>query len=197
VDHEAAYTRDVSADLLNLIATLLNILAIVILVRVLLSWIPGINARNPLVRLIKAIADPIIAPFRGLLPTFAGMLDLAPLLAIVVIEALAQVFSALAYNYGLPLGFVIVSAVEQLVLTLIIIVCIIVLLRLVISLFHADPWHPVTMGIREMSRPFVRPFTGMVSRRSAVDMAALFAFIGYLILYFIAQAALNQLALHI
>ena len=186
-----------SADLLNLIATLLNILALIILVRVFLSWIPGINQRNPLVVLIKAIADPIIAPFRGMLPTFAGMLDLSPIVAIVLLEALAQVFTSLAYDYGLPLGFVVVSAVEQVILTLIIIVCVIVLIRLVISLFHADPWHPMTMAIREMSRPFVRPFTGMVSRGAAVDMAALFAFIAYLILYFIAQAALNQLALHL
>ncbi len=83
---------------------------------------------------------------------------------------------------------------EQLVLTLIIIVCIIVLLRLVISLFHADPWHPLTMAIREMSRPFIRPFTGMVNRSASVDMASLLAFVAYLILYFVAQAALNQLA---
>jgi uncharacterized protein YggT (Ycf19 family) len=69
-----------------------------------------------------------------------------------------------------------------------------VLLRLVISLFHADPWHPMTMAIREMSRPFVRPFTGMMSRSVSVDTASLFAFIAYLILYFVAQAALNQLA---
>jgi YggT family protein len=187
-----AYTRGVSV--LNLIATVLNILALIVLVRVLLSWFPNINPHNPLVVVIRAIADPIIAPFRGMLPTFAGMLDLSPLIAIIILESLAQVFQSLAYDYGLSIGFVVVSAVEQLVLTLIIIVCIIVLLRLVISLFHADPWHPMTMAIREMSRPFVRPFTGMMSRSVSVDTASLFAFIAYLILYFVAQAALNQLA---
>ncbi|MGD0833438.1 MAG: YggT family protein [Candidatus Dormibacteria bacterium] len=181
-------------SVLNLIATVLNILALIVLVRVLLSWFPNINPHNPLVVVIRAIADPIIAPFRGMLPTFAGMLDLSPLIAIIILESLAQVFQSLAYDYGLSIGFVVVSAVEQLVLTLIIIVCIIVLLRLVISLFHADPWHPMTMAIREMSRPFVRPFTGMMSRSVSVDTASLFAFIAYLILYFVAQAALNQLA---
>jgi YggT family protein len=187
----------VSADLFNLIATILNILALIILVRILLSWFPGVNPRNPLVIVIKAIADPVIAPFRGVLPTFAGMLDLSPVVAIVLIEVLAQVFSTLAANYGVSLGPLIVYVIGQLVTTLIIIVCVIVLLRLVISLFHADPWHPMTMAIREMSRPLVRPFTGMVSRGADVDMAAVFAFIAYLILYFVAGAVFNQLALHV
>jgi hypothetical protein len=34
----------------------------------------------------------------------------------------------------------------------------------------------------------------MMSRSVSVDTASLFAFIAYLILYFVAQAALNQLA---
>ena len=182
-------------DILQGIGIALEVLTFVILIRVLISWIPGVNQFHPLVRLIRAIADPILAPFRGLLPTFGGMLDLSPLVAIVVLQVLAQVCFSLSYNTlsGASLWATIASAAEQLVLTLIVIVAVLVLLRFVISLFHADPWHPLTRGIRSMSRPFVAPFHGLASRSSSVDAEALVAFIAYLVLFLVARFALDQL----
>lgn len=172
----------------------LDVLALLVMVRVIISWVPGINPFNPLVRWLRRIVDPILAPFRKLLPTFASI-DISPLLAILVIYLLADLLRNLAFYGSIDPLYTAASLISQLVLNIIIIVIVVVLLRVVLSLFHADPWHPVTMTIRELSRPFIRPFAGIAAARrsTAVDLAAVFAFIGYLVLYLAARYALGLL----
>jgi YggT family protein len=182
------------SSLLILLSDACDLLALLVIVRVFISWIPGVNQWNPIVKLIRQIADPILAPFRRVLPSFGGI-DLSPLLAIIVIREIGTVFYAFAVYGSISIGHLIISAIGQLILNLIILVCVLVLIRVVLSLFHADPWHPLTMAIREVSRPFVKPFVGVAaaSRTASVDTAALFAFIAYLILYFVARQALLAL----
>jgi len=185
-----------AANILQAIGYVLEVLTLIVVIRVLISWIPGLNPYYPLVRVVRAIADPILAPFRGLLPTFGGMLDISPLLAIIVLEILANVCFSLSYSVGVTgesLGAILVGALEQLVLTLIIIVAVLVLLRFLLSLFHADPWHPLTRGIRAMAQPFVRPFDGIIAHSSGIDVEALVAFITYLVIFVIAKVALDWL----
>jgi YggT family protein len=185
-----------AANILQGIGILLEVLTFVVLIRVLISWIPGLNPYHPMVRLIRAIADPILAPFRGLLPSFGGMLDISPVLAIIVLQVVAEVCFALAHDValtGVSIGAILVAALEQLILTLIIIVAVLVLLRFVLSLFHADPWHPLTRAIRAMAQPFVRPFDGMVTHSSSIDVEALIAFVAYLLVFFVARLALDGL----
>ena len=184
------------SGIFDAIGYVLEILAVVVLIRVLISWIPGLNPFHPLVRLIRAVADPILAPFRGLLPSFGGMLDISPVLAIIVLEVGANVCFSLGYNVGITgasVGAILVAALEQLVLTLIVIVAVLVLLRFLLSLFHADPWHPLTRGIRAMAQPFVRPFGGIVAGSSGIDAEALVAFVVYLVVFFAAKLALDWL----
>jgi YggT family protein len=186
-----------ASDILQLLGIVLEVLTFIVLIRVLMSWIPGLNAYHPVVRLIRAIADPILAPFRGLLPSFGGMLDISPILALITLEVLANVCFSLSYSVGLngaSLGYILVGALEQLVLSLIIIVAVLVLLRFLLSLFHADPWHPVTRGIKSMAKPFVQPFGGIVTSHSSIDVEALVAFVAYIVVFLIAKFALDWLA---
>jgi YggT family protein len=185
-----------ASDILQVLGIVFQILTFIVLIRVLISWIPGLNLYHPLVRLIRAIADPILAPFRGLLPSFGGMLDISPVLAFIVLQLAAEVCFSLASEVGLTgvsLAAILVAALEQLVLTLIIIVAVLVLLRFLLSLFHADPWHPLTRGIKAMSKPFVQPFDGIVTSHSSIDVEALFACVAYIVVFLIAKFALDWL----
>lgn len=66
---------------INILFTAFNFL---ILIRVLLSWI-RVNPYNPLVRIIFQITEPVLAPFRKLIPPAAG-LDFSPIVAYFVLE---------------------------------------------------------------------------------------------------------------
>jgi YggT family protein len=77
--------RDV---LLNFVSIFLQILWLLILVRVLLSWFP-VDQRNPIIRTLFEITEPVLAPFRRVIPRI-GMFDLSPLAALLVIQFVQQ-----------------------------------------------------------------------------------------------------------
>jgi YggT family protein len=74
--------------LVNFLAVLLNVLWLAILVRVILSWFP-VDPSNPIVRIVWDVTEPVLAPFRRVIPRI-GMFDLSPLAAFLVISFLQQ-----------------------------------------------------------------------------------------------------------
>ena len=65
---------------------LISVLWVVIIARVLVSWIP-IGPDSPLipvVRVVYQISEPILGPIRRALPSM-GMLDLSPMIAILLL----------------------------------------------------------------------------------------------------------------
>jgi YggT family protein len=72
------------AALLNFAEILLQILWVAILIRVLLSWFP-IDPSNPIIRVLFEVTEPVLAPFRRVIPRI-GMFDLSPLAALLVIQ---------------------------------------------------------------------------------------------------------------
>ena len=67
---------------------LLNVLWFAILIRVILSWFP-VDPSNPIIRILWEITEPVLAPFRRVIPRI-GMFDLSPIAAFLVIGLLAQ-----------------------------------------------------------------------------------------------------------
>lgn len=84
------------------VADLVNFFAIVYLIMVfvwaLLSYV-NIDARNPLVPLLGKTVEPILKPFRKVLPLIGGF-DLSPVLAILVILLIQTVVVAWLMNVG-------------------------------------------------------------------------------------------------
>jgi YggT family protein len=74
--------------LVNFLNLLLYILWLAILVRVILSWFP-VDPSNPIIRLVWDVTEPVLAPFRRVIPRI-GMFDLSPLAAFLVISFLQQ-----------------------------------------------------------------------------------------------------------
>jgi YggT family protein len=61
----------------------IEILILLILVTSLLSWFQP-DPRNPAVRLLHAIVDPLLHPIRAILPSAMGM-DFSPMVAMVIL----------------------------------------------------------------------------------------------------------------
>jgi len=72
--------------LLKLCALSLNLFFFAILIRVILSWVAP-HAYNPVTALVGSLSDPVLRPFRRLIPPIGG-LDISPILAIVALKAL-------------------------------------------------------------------------------------------------------------
>jgi YggT family protein len=64
----------------------IDLLILAILVSSILSWFRP-DPRNPFVRVLNAVVEPILHPIRALLPGMGG-LDFSPMLAVVILMLL-------------------------------------------------------------------------------------------------------------
>ena len=184
------------------IHTVAQILYVLILARIVVSWI-GINPWNPVVHFLRVIVDPILRPFRRVLPTLGGI-DFSPLLAILVIFFIDRIVTSLLLAGGANVTATIVLLIRDVLLNIIIVLGVLVLIRLLLSLFNADPWHPLVAGVRSMTNFLVRPFAGigrrnqlrsMYGHQRAIDIPALLTLALYIGLYFVVQIIFNRIVL--
>ncbi len=69
--------------LLFIVDHIINALIILIVVSSILSWFQP-DPRNPVVRLVNAIVEPLLHPLRAVLPAM-GPLDLSPMAAMAIL----------------------------------------------------------------------------------------------------------------
>jgi YggT family protein len=83
----------VLGNLFEALATVLNYvlqaLLIVIFVNALLSWVRP-DPNNPIVMFLDRVSDMVCNPIRRMFPTMAGGMDLAPLIAMLLIVLVQQ-----------------------------------------------------------------------------------------------------------
>lgn len=70
----------------------LSLVELLIVARVILSWVASPTSRNPVVQLIRSATDPILEPIRSILPR-TGMFDLSPMVALFAIYILQSLIA--------------------------------------------------------------------------------------------------------
>ena len=78
----------------NTLANFLNIYLLLIVIRILLTWFPTVDWMNQVASFLSPITDPYLNIFRAFIPPLGG-LDLSPILAILVLQIVAQLFSSI------------------------------------------------------------------------------------------------------
>ena len=67
----------------QLLSTLLSIYQFILLARILTSWFPDIDRRNPLIQFLYDVTEPVLRPIREMMPPsgFGGM-DFSPMVVV-------------------------------------------------------------------------------------------------------------------
>jgi YggT family protein len=71
--------------ILELAIQSLNLFFFVILIKVVLSWVAPQNY-NPIIALLNTMAEPVLSPFRRIVPAIGGF-DISPIIVIVLLKA--------------------------------------------------------------------------------------------------------------
>ncbi|HHT9104680.1 MAG TPA: YggT family protein [Candidatus Wujingus californicus] len=72
---------------------LIGLYEIVLLIRIVLSWIPH-NPYNQAIRFLYKITDPVLNPVRKLIPPFKGI-DFSPIIVFFALGILKQLISGM------------------------------------------------------------------------------------------------------
>jgi len=78
----------------SVLSMLLTLLELLIIARVILSWVAGPGSRHPAVLAVRSVTDVILEPIRSVLPR-TGMFDLAPMVAFLVLSLLQGLISGM------------------------------------------------------------------------------------------------------
>ena len=90
---------------LGLVGLLVNIYFFALLAMIILSWVAA-GSGHPAIYLLHQITEPVMAPFRRILPAMGG-LDLSPILVFVMINVVQIALRHVAANIGLHPALVI------------------------------------------------------------------------------------------
>lgn len=82
-------------SLIGVIIQFLAIYKLVLVARILLTWLPSINWYNQPFKFIRDITDPILTPFSRLIPPIGGI-DFSPMLLFFVLGLLQSGLANLA-----------------------------------------------------------------------------------------------------
>jgi len=82
----------IGSTLITAVNVIFQVVALAILARVLVSWLPMAGVRidpyHPVIRFLYQITDPILEPIRRF--TTFGMMDFSPIAALILIEIIRR-----------------------------------------------------------------------------------------------------------
>jgi YggT family protein len=94
-------TMDMTA-IAPLLTKLIELVKMMLFIRVILSWFPGIDWYNGPFKILRAVTDPILKPFQALIPPLGG-LDISPIIAFLALDFLAKMAGQLSFTGGMNL----------------------------------------------------------------------------------------------
>jgi len=89
---DAGFSQIGIAWLLGFVYYLCRLLAFAIVLRAILSWLPGSRYSLPVI-LLDDVSEPLLSPLRRVVPRL-GMLDITPVVAIAILYFIPSVFRA-------------------------------------------------------------------------------------------------------
>jgi YggT family protein len=82
----------------ELVILTLRLFVFAIIIRIVLSWISAAGSYNPAVAIVNTITEPVLRPFRRIIPPIGGI-DISPIFAIILLSAAAILLSGLKQVY--------------------------------------------------------------------------------------------------
>ena len=79
-------------EIAGVLSTTLSLYSTLLIIRVLLTWFPGIDWSNGILSALCSITDPYLNIFRGIIPPIGGI-DISSILAFVILNVVqSQVY---------------------------------------------------------------------------------------------------------
>ena len=78
---------EITISILQVITTTLTLYYFLLIIRILLTWFPGIDWSNGILSALSSITDPYLNIFRGIIPPIGGF-DISSLLALLLYQVI-------------------------------------------------------------------------------------------------------------
>lgn len=162
--------------LLFVLDTFVTLVVIAFLLRLLLPLVRA-DLRNPVGQAVLRVTNPVVMPLRRLLGS-AGRIDLASLVALLLVQLAGTAALRLVAGGGMALLPVLVQAVRDLAQTVLQFYFIAVLLYALLSWVGTAGRGPAAHLLGRLCDPLLAPVRRVVPPIGGLDLSALFVLIG-------------------
>jgi YggT family protein len=161
------------AALLYLVDTLLSLAEFAFLMRLLLQW-GRADFRNPLVRALVQVTNPVLVPLRRVLPAI-GQVDTASVLVVLVLAVLRAGAPFLLSGLGiLPALLLLKLALVQVARMVLWIYFISIIGYSLLAMLQAGAYSPMLELLGRLTEPVLRPFRRL-PQPANLDLSPLWA----------------------
>jgi YggT family protein len=91
------------AQFLVVLVQAIEVYKMVLIARILLTWLPSINWYNQPFKLLRDITDPVLGPFRRMIPP-VGMIDISPMALFLALSLIEMAIQAVLGNMAMSPG---------------------------------------------------------------------------------------------
>lgn len=163
------------AALLFVLDALLTLLVIAFLMRVLLPLVRA-DLRNPIGEAVFRITNPLVMPLRRLIGP-AGRVDLASIVALLIVQLAATAVLRTVAGAGLAPGPLVAGAARELAHTVLQFYFVVVLLYALMS-WIAPAGGPAARLLGRLSEPLLAPVRRVIPPLAGLDLSPLLVLIG-------------------
>ncbi len=162
------------AALSYLIDTLLSLVSLAVMLRLLLQWARA-DFRNPLVRSLVQITNPLLVPLRRILPA-VGRIDTASVLVVIVVTLLRVSALRLLGHAGLPaiLPWLLAAGI-QIARTTLMIYYVAIIAYALLGMIAPGTYSPAQGVLASLCEPVLRQFRRQIPRLANIDFSPLWA----------------------
>ena len=155
--------------------TLITLAVIAYLLRLLMPMVRA-DFRNPIGQAVLKATDPLVRPLRRVLPP-AGKLDLASLVALLIVQLAGTALLQLVAGGGFDLGALLVRGLFGLLHTVLQFYTVAVLLYALLSWIAPGTYSPANQILTRLCEPLLAPIRRIVPPFGGLDLSALFVLI--------------------
>jgi len=164
------------AALLFIVDALLTLVVVAFLLRVLMPVVRA-DFRNPIGQAVLQFTSPLVMPLRKLLPP-AGRIDVASVVALLVVQLAKTAVLRLVAGAGLALVPLLVGGLHDLARTVLQFYFVAVLVYALLSWVAPGGYGPGAQLLGRLCNPLLNPLRRIIPPIGGLDLSALFVLIG-------------------
>jgi YggT family protein len=169
-------TGSAGVALIFIVQTLLSLLLFVFVLRVLLQWARA-DFRNPLAQAVVKITNPLVMPFRRVLPPI-GKADTASLVAVVLVATIeVLILAALMNDYEPTILHWAGRVALEVIRTTLRLYMIAIFVYALLGMIAPGGYSPMQSLLAALCEPVLRPFRRIIPPIANIDFSPLWALI--------------------
>jgi len=161
--------------MLSIIARILGVLvscySFCCFVRILLSWLPGLNLGRA-GDFLARVTDPYLDFFEVHTPLRAGGFDFSPIIALALLSVLINIFEAISVVGTISIGYIVATVLRaawSAVSFFLIFLAVAALIRVIAYAARANSTHPFWMTLDAMLNPVLFKINRLIYRNRIVN----------------------------